>query len=219
MDKENVNNDLFGEVPIRSISFNETEIIKNIIHLYLNDEPIELDPTYSKGVFYGGIKKPKYKYDIEPQCDGVLKSDCRTLPLNDSQISSIMFDPPFVGGSRKDGKPGIIKTRFGYYKNVPKLWEFYSDSLKEFSRVLKNEGVLIVKCQDTVESGKQYLSHIYLINKASCLGFYARDLFVYAVKDRIIDPNIKRQQHARKFHSYFLVFEKKSAKVNYGLVI
>jgi len=213
------NNDLFGEVPIRSISFNETEIIKNIVYLYLNNEPIELDPTYSKGIFYNGIVRPKYKYDIEPQCEGVLQSDCRSLPLDASTISSIMFDPPFICGIPREAKPGIIKARFGFYKNVPELWRFYAGSLKEFYRILKSGGVLIVKCQDTVDSSKQYLSHIFLVNEASRLGFYARDLFVYAVKDRIIDPNIKRQQHARKFHSYFLVFEKKIVKVDYGLAV
>jgi len=213
------NNDLFGEVPIRSISFNETEIIKNIIYLYLDNKSIELDPTYSTGNFYKGLTKPKLKYDIEPQCEGVLQSDCRSLPLDNSSTKSIMYDPPFICGIPREAKPGIIKARFGYYKNVPELWEFYANSLKEFYRILKNDGVLIVKCQDTVDSSKQYLSHIFLVNEASRLGFYARDLFVYAVKDRIIDPNIKNQQHARKFHSYFLVFEKKKVKINYGLAV
>ena len=131
---------------ISTISYDQEEIIKNIIQLYC-PEGIELDPTYSKGVFYKNIEKPKHKFDLEPQIEDVIQSDCRNLPLENESIGSIMFDPPFVGGSRKDGKPGIIKTRFGYYKNIPELWVMYIEALKEFYRILKSEGILIFKCQ------------------------------------------------------------------------
>ena len=58
---------------IKSISDNEEEIIQGILKLHCK-HPIELDPTYSKGNFYkGSIEKPKYKFDIDPQVDGVTK--------------------------------------------------------------------------------------------------------------------------------------------------
>jgi hypothetical protein len=66
-----------------------------------------------------------------------------------------------------------------------------------------------------VSSGKQYLSHVEIINMAREIGFYAKDLFILEAKNRLIDPRIKKQQHARKFHSYFLVFEKKKG-INNG---
>jgi len=211
-----MNENLFGEIIIRSVSFNEEEIIKNMIDLYLGNKTIELDPTFSIGAFYNGLRKPKYKFDIEPFSKDVKKSDCRDLPFSEESIKSIMFDPPFVGGSRAEGKPGIIKSRFGYYKSIPELWKFYEDSLKEFYRILMKEGFLFFKCQDSIESGKQYLTHVFIINKATEIGYYAKDLFVYAVKDRIIDPSIKQQYHARKFHSYFIVFQKTKNKVHYN---
>ena len=37
---------------IKSISFNQDEIIENIIHSYIPNGIIECDPTYSKGNFY-----------------------------------------------------------------------------------------------------------------------------------------------------------------------
>ena len=48
---------------ISTISYDQEEIIKNIIQLYC-PEGIELDPTYSKGVFYKNIEKPKHKFDL-----------------------------------------------------------------------------------------------------------------------------------------------------------
>jgi tRNA G10 N-methylase Trm11 len=199
---------------IKSISYDQDEIIQNIIDLYCPDG-IELDPTYSKGNFYKKIKEPFYKFDLEPKTDMVHKADCRNLPIEDNSINSIMFDPPFVGGSRKDGKPGIIKTRFGYYKNIPTLWEMYIDALEEFKRILKPNGILIFKCQDSIESGKQYLSEFKIIKEALEIGFYPKDKFILLAKNRLMSPNMKVQKHARKFHCYFLVFINKESSVKY----
>ena len=199
---------------MKSVSDNQSEIIASIMSLYC-PAGFDLDPTYSKGVFYKKIPEPKLKYDLEPQIDDVLRADCRKLPLSNNSLASIMFDPPFVGGSRKDGKPGIIKERFGYYKTVPILWKFYRDAMDEFYRLLKPSGILVFKCQDTVECGKQYMSHVEITNYAYKIGFYPLDLFVLTAKNRLISPNQRQQQHSRKYHSYFLVFRKATRLVAY----
>ena len=82
--------------------------------------------------------------------------------------------------------------------------------------MLKPPGILIFKCQDKVSSGTQYLSHVFIINEATKIGFYATDLFVLLAKSRLIaDWQAKNQKSARKFHCYFLVFEKGGKKVRY----
>ena len=193
---------------IRSISFDEHEILEWIMELYCPDG-FELDPTYSTGRFYGGIPKPKYKLDLVPQSHGVIQADSRFMPIRNGCVKTAMFDPPFVTGSRADGKAGIIKSRFMYYKNIPELWAMYRGTLSEFHRVLVPGGVLVFKCQDTIESGKQYLSHVKIINMAEDMGFYSKDLFILCAHNRIISNN--RQFHARKYHSYFIVFIKNTA--------
>jgi hypothetical protein len=170
-----------------------------------------LDPTFSSGVFYkNGVPEPRMKFDIQPQQEDVTEGDCCSLPLPSDCLRSIVFDPPFVGGSRKDGKPGIIKTRFSYFSSVPRLWEFYAEALHEFHRILQPEGILVFKCQDSVESSKQYISHVAVMNMAVSMGFYPKDLFILTATTRIISPNQWNQSHARKYHSYFWVFEKSS---------
>ena len=47
-------------------------------------------------------------------------------------------------------------------------------------------------------------------------GYYPKDKFILLAKNRIMSPNMKNQQHARKFHSYFLVFIKQKSLVNYA---
>ncbi len=201
---------------IKSISYDQEEILKWIIDLYCPNG-FELDPTYSKGVFYRNIQKPKLKFDLEPQVEGVRQADCRNLPLENNSIDSIVFDPPFVAAIPKTIATGIITKRFGYYRSIQNhLWSMYQDALKEFYRILKPKGVLVFKCQDTIDSSKQYLSHVEIINVAVGLGFYSKDLFVLLAKSRLMSPNMRIQQHARKFHSYFLVFQKITSKVKYS---
>lgn len=120
-----------------------------------------------------------------------------------------MFDPPFVVGHTKDKPTGIIGERFHGFRYISDLWTWYDLCLKEHYRILKKGGKLIFKCQDTVSSGKQHFSHVHIINKAEDLGFYTKDLFILLAKNRIIGHNHANQKHARKFHSYFIVFEKK----------
>lgn len=192
---------------IKSISFDEHEILEWIIELHCPNG-FELDPTYSTGQFYAGIPKPKYRFDINPSAPGVIKADIRDLPIKSHSIRTIMFDPPFVTGMPTGkGKRGIIRDRFGYYKNIQELWAMYFSALSEFLRIMSTGAVLVFKCQDVIESGKQYLSHVKIINMAENIGFYTKDLFILCAHNRIISQN--RQFHARKYHSYFIVFLKR----------
>ncbi len=214
------NKKLTNKTVLKSVSYSQDEILKNIMTLYVPDG-FELDPTYSIGKFYKKIKEPKYKFDIVPARPGVVAADSTILPLSDESISSVLFDPPFlatkgnVGSSKK--KSNIIIKRFGYYKNMKLLWEYYYKSLVEFHRILKPKGVLVCKMQDSISSGKQYLSHVELINKAVEIGFYPKDIFVLVRKNVILSPKHNKQQHARKFHSYFIVFYRENSKVDYGV--
>lgn len=207
---------------IKSISYNQAEIIKNILQLHTKEHKIDCDTTYSKGAFYDntGIDKPTYKFDIIPTADGVVYADSRHLPLESESIECIMFDPPFLattGASLKDNcSNNKINKRFGVYPSENELHRFYIDSLIEAHRVLKENGILIFKCQDKVSSGKQYMSHVFIMNEAVKIGFYPKDLFILLAKNRLVaDWQVKNQKNARKFHCYFWVFQKCNKKVEY----
>ena len=206
---------------VKSISYDQSEIIKWILGLYVPSGKIDLDPTYSIGNFYKntGVEPPPYKFDIIPQTDEVQYGDSRSLPLQSASLQCIMFDPPFLattGKSLEKQQGNVINKRFGVYPNEKELHQFYIDSMKEAHRILKDHGILIFKCQDKVSSAKQYMSHVFIANEAIKIGFYPKDLFVLLAKNRIIaDWQLKNQKHARKFHSYFWVFEKCNKKIEY----
>jgi len=198
---------LFGNKVIKSISFDEQEIIRDILYLHCQNNNIDCDPTFSIGNFYKkGLIEPTYKFDINPQRKDVVKSCSTDLPLKENSINVIMFDPPFMFEKRNRKNQNIMNKRFSMYNNgFEELKEHYINSLKEFKRVLKNKGILIFKCQDFTDS-KTTLTHCFVHKWADEVGFYAKDLFILLSKGAISNKGLT-QRHARKYHSYFFVFE------------
>lgn len=201
---------------ITSISYDQSEILHAISQLHLNGQCIQMDATFSKGVFYKKFPLPQYRYDLVPVTQGVIACDCRNLPHENASINSIIFDPPFLATSgpslKENNNSNVTAKRFSVYKSEKALWEFYQSSMQEFSRILKPKGILIFKCQDKVSSGKQYFLHSDIYQYAKTLKFYPLDLFILLAKSRITAAWQMNQKHCRKFHAYFWVFKKMKEK-------
>jgi hypothetical protein len=86
--------------------------------------------------------------------------------------------------------------------------DLYFRAGEEAHRILKEDGILVVKCQDEVSANQQRLTHVEIINEYARLGFHTKDLFVVVRANRPAMSRVLRQEHARKNHSYFLVFVK-----------
>lgn len=203
---------------VSSVSEDQLEILSNIAAMFCGGK-FDCDPTYSVGNFYksGRIPQPMYKFDLTPKSQDVIQSDSRNLPLDSQSIESIVFDPPFVAATPSKATTGIIKERFSYMRTVHDLWDYYNESLLEFARVLKPFGVVVFKCQDVIHGRRNFFSHCEVMTQALNNGFFPRDLFVLVAKNRIIRDNLKeQQQHARKYHSYFWVFEKRPCTIKYS---
>lgn len=190
---------------IKSVGYDQQEIINNILKLYNKGNPIDFDPCYNLGGFYrnGVVQDPEIKSDINPLLPGVEKLDVRNLPYKD-RFNCIMFDPPFLAGG---GLKGKIARRYGGFNSVEELKQFYIDALESLRRALTKKGILIVKCQDFVNGRRNYIIVNYVLNLARAKNFETLDLFVLLSKARPISKT-NNQQHARKYHSYFLVLKK-----------
>ena len=224
---------------IKSIGYNQHEILYNIMQLHNDGKPFDCDPTYSVGNFYGKfnitkdngetveieIPQPKYKFDVCPQVDCVEKIEpLDKLPLEDNSLDSICIDLPFViscGPSMETPdydengnkvKNNMISRRFACYYPVAELLKSYKHFISEAYRVLKEDGILVFKTQPTITGSKMLNSPYYSRLIAESVGFDSLDEFILLSRHRLISGKIIKQQHARSFHSYFLVFKKSLKK-------
>jgi ubiquinone/menaquinone biosynthesis C-methylase UbiE len=97
-----------------------------------------------------------------------------------------------------------------FYDSFESLERTYKALLKEASRVLKNKGLLIFKCQDFTDS-KTIMTHYYVIKWALDNGFYVDDMAILVKENKVYNGNLK-QRHLRKIHTYFLVMYNKKRK-------
>lgn len=195
---------------IKSLYFNQDEILQAIIKLYCSGG-FECDITYGNGAFYKNIQRPKLCFDITPLHDFVIKSDSTKLPLDDNTLNNVIFDPPFLtyiknGRNHKDGNVAL-SARFGGYYSYDELTEHYQKTIDECFRVLKKGGILIFKCQDIIHNHKMHCTHHNVINWAAGM-FRLKDLFILGATHRMPSPQKGQQRHARIWHSYFLILEK-----------
>ncbi len=200
-------------------------VFRQILELHVPKGAIVADVTYGLGSFWRGI--PSGEYDLRPS-DLKTGVDCRALPHADASIDCVVLDPPYMeglfrkatshmagGGShsafRKAYSNGEASNGDAKYHDA--VLQLYFQAAVEARRVLKPNGVFIVKCQDEVSANLQRLTHVELINQYAKMGYYAKDLFVVMRQNAPCITRLKQQVHARKNHSYFLVFTRDEVRL------
>jgi len=196
------------------------DVFPHVLALHVPEGSLVADVTYGKGVFWRSVPKGKYQVRGSDISDGI---DCRHLPYERGSMDCVVLDPPYMEGffrKQKNQKAGsgTYNAFREYYSNGdekaqgPKwhaaVLDLYLSAGREAHRVLRDRGVLIVKCQDEVSANHQNLTHVEIINEYEKTGFYTKDLFVVLRANRPGVSRLKKQVHARKNHSYFLVFVK-----------
>jgi len=195
------------------------EVFPHVLKLYVPEGSLVADVTYGKGVFWKQVPKGAYDLRASDLQTGV---DCCKLPYGDTTIDCVVFDPPYMHTPGGTAHQNHQNFEHYYYNNRTEnsskkyhdaVLDLYFKGAKEAYRVLKPEGIYIVKCQDEVCANQQRLTHVELINALNAMGFVVEDLFVVIRMNKPGVSRMLRQVHARKNHSYFLVFRKaKSAR-------
>lgn len=201
------------------VGMNE-DIFPSVLGLHVPAGSMVADVTYGTGIFWKNVPRTRYKLLATDVKIGV---DCRKLPYDDSTIDCVVLDPPYMEGLYRgatsqmagSGTYAAFRTTYsngertaGGPKYHDAVLDLYFKAGREAYRVLKKYGVLIVKCQDEVSANTQRLTHVEIIKEYESTGFYTKDLFVVVRSNKPAVSRIKKQEHARKNHSYFLVFVK-----------
>jgi hypothetical protein len=193
------------------------DIFPRILDLYVAPGAVVADTTYGKGTFWKKVPPEKYKLLATDLMMGV---DFRKLPYEDGAIDCEVVDPPYMHASGNSAYGDSSHKAFEtHYKNNEKdgtheaVLALYFGAAKEAWRVLRSDGILLVKCQDEVCANQQRLTHVEIIRELWTLGFVVEDLFVLVRSGRPSVSRMLKQLHARKNHSYFIVGRKPGVKV------
>jgi hypothetical protein len=221
---------------------NNDEVFKDIMEMYVPLHSKVADVTFGQGVFWNKVNTDNYQVvpsdlylkpailkkfsHLNPQ-SGI---DCRNLPYNESEFDAIVLDPPYMESFYRKNKQQIggVGTHDSFRqayssgqcletssnaKYHDAVTEMYVLAGVEAYRVLKDDGILIVKCQDEVSANKQRLTHVEIISAYEELGYTSEDIFIVVRTNKPVVSRVIKQSHARKNHSYFLIFRKRTPKI------
>ena len=206
-----------------------SELFPKILDLHVEDGARIADCIHGRGVFWRNVDLEKrdftlYTSDIVQKTDSLtMLGDCRALPLQKNSLDCMVLDPPYAEGYYRRNREQLAGN--GSYESFRQAYSneqeydgagkyhqavlhSYFEGGWEAKRVLNDDGTLIIKIMDEVSANGQELAHIQVTNfYKRKLDFYSRDLFIQMRNERPTVCGMHEQVHARKNHSYFLVFE------------
>jgi tRNA G10 N-methylase Trm11 len=185
------------------------DLFPDILSLYAREGARILDMTFANGVFWKNIDITKYNLVTNDLFNpkAAIHEDFRHMSFPEKSFDMVVLDPPYM---RTNNKAGVMANNYHNQtinlKTHDAIISLYRAGYEEAKRLLKDDGVLVVKCQDEIESGIPRWSHVELMVHE---GFRTEDIFVLVRSGGVLVGRCqKRQQHARKNHSYFLILIK-----------
>ena len=187
--------------------------------------PLVLDATYGHGGFWRngpirleqrcviGLDKRagsgELNEELPPAVRALVAGDFEQMPFADNTFDAVIFDPPFM---TRPGSGSKMNQRYEAYATYDDLLRSLAAAGAEVRRVLKPDGVAIVKCMDWVESRTVWRwLHIDIKDAWESLPVGALRLNGIIVKVRVTNlrnpSRLKRQNNPKAAHSYYLVFK------------
>jgi hypothetical protein len=216
------------------------EIIRDIFRMHSPKQPGPvrvLDMTYGNGTFWKwdwtGPGIDLTKVDLYGTEDDVLPLDCTALPFSGGSFDWVVFDPPFTAngpqseGSSSNDRYRATRGQDGAPGNAGQVRDLMIAGVLEACRVASTG--IVVKMQDTVESGKLHLNvatvmallnddiRLQLDGGAECpntIGWKVVD-YVMFLPSRRAQPDAARGavvRHFRNRPSFFTVAKRSSSR-------
>jgi hypothetical protein len=200
------------------------DLIADVARLgYLRDTDHVLDPTPGDAAVWWKTWRPD---DLVILPEG---SDFRRLPYGDACFDAVAFDPPYVctGGRETSGMKSMYE-RYGildHPRTPEEVQQLINDGLTEMARVVKPSatramciyrpnGIVLVKCQSYVWSGRHWPGKYLTLEHALGLGLVLEDEFTFLggvrpqpARSRS-DGQPSRQHHARNNTSTLFVLRR-----------
>lgn len=174
---------------------------------YVADGDLVLDPTYGLGRWWSKWRPNNLvATDLDPakSPDGI-GADFTRLRYADGTFDAVAFDPPYkLNGtpSGPDADYGVATIRTWQERHA-----LIRAGMDECTRVLKQGGYLLLKCQDQVCSGRvRWQTHEFAAHGDSIGLVLVDSLHLIGSRPQ---PGERRQVHARRNLSTLLVLRKR----------
>ena len=182
------------------------DLIADVARLgYLKPTDYILDPTYGNGAWWA-------KWEPITLCHPVGDFDFTKMSdLWSNQFDAVTFDHPYVSpGGRASSNIQSFHAAYGMThspRSPTYLQVLINAGLRECRRVVKPNGIVLVKCMNYISSGKLYLGAHLTLSYARRLDFECLDWFEMI---RSSSPQSQtRQVHARRNLSTLYVLQKR----------
>ena len=198
------------------------DIFVDILRLYAPEGSVIADVTFGRGWFWGKVPGGKYtilasdksyerihnpQEEMFPYCYRFV-IDMERLPYRDESLDAIVIDPPYgKTGGANDGFGVVASYELSTVKSMVEVVKGYRMAASEAGRCLKAGGIAIVKGQDAIESGLPWWMHSRIRTEFEYYEFTMVDMFIL-VQEHTPIMRHKYQYHARKNHSFFLIFKR-----------
>lgn len=197
---------------LTSVTGTNDILFKNIWNIYGKENLKVLDLTYGKGIFWKQIDTSNielFKNDIDME-RGDFNYDSRNLPESwKSLFDFVVYDPPYMHsqsyGTIKNSISDVYNNNKNNCKTMLDIRLMYENTALEINKVIKEKAIVVVKCADSIEGGKQKRLHIWVWEIFINLGFTDEDLLILTPNST---PAIRwqNQKHCRKNNSFAWVF-------------
>ena len=200
-----------------SLCRTQTQVLYAIQQLHNEGMGLELDPMFNKGSMYGDGQLtpfPPFKFDIKPLHEVVGYASADALPIADGTIGSMVLDPPWLIHSGKSlSKHANV---YGHWQRKEELINFCKCIIDEAYRVLKENGLMVFKCQDFIHNRRKFFMSLLVMNYSLKAGFNLIDQFIYVPGSRMrSQAEGMKSYSSHSVYTYFLVFRKKKSRTDY----
>lgn len=196
---------------LAAVNGTNADLFRQVARLHIHDGDLVADVTFGRGSFWTRTDTTRFRLlasDLEPRKADVVATDFRALSYRTGSIDVVVLDPPYAH------QPELHATAARQYNGASAagllhdgIMDLYREGMAEAGRVLRPGGLLMVKCQPEIESGRPNWSDVEVHDIAIGLGMTALDRFTL-VRKRPSSPPARwsRQVHARRNESVLWVF-------------
>lgn len=195
----------------------DNEVIPLLLEIHCNIEnPYILDCTHNKGTMWKGLNYNLKTLDIDPSFNTDFVGDFRNMDfIEDNSFDVLVFDPPHLPtNAASEHSSNIWKKRYGITddkdmgRDGDNVSEMFIPFLDEAKRVLKRDGIVLVKLADLIHNHKYQWQHVDFINAVNRVGGMTPcDMMIK------VDPSAgnltsskwTNVRHLRKSHCYWIV--------------